>query len=100
MEGNVDGESNLPWFSENVETWASQGWEISGIEKFLNENSQSATESLLRVEYLVNLSNSLRDRLDFEWLEKNELFNELFSNWLERLHDPMNGDIIQKEYDQ
>ena len=100
MEGNVDGESNLPWFSENVETWASLGWEISGIEKFLNENSQSATESLLRVEYLVNLSNSLRDRLDFEWLEKNELFNELFSNWLERLNDPMNGDIIQKEYDQ
>ena len=48
MEGNVDGESNLPWFSENVETWASLGWEISGIEKFLNENSQWIRDGYLR----------------------------------------------------
>ena len=99
MEGHDNGESNPSWFSDNIETWANMGWNIDGIESYLEDNSSTATEALLRVEYLVNLSNNLRDRLDFEWLEKSELFNELFSNWLEKLHNPMNGEIIQQEYE-
>ena len=100
MEGHANGESNPSWFNDNIETWANMGWDIDEIEKYLDENSSTATEALLRVEYLVNLSNNLRDRLDFEWLEKSDLFNELFSNWLEKLHNPMNGEIIQQEYEE
>ncbi len=99
MEGHANGESNSSWFSDNIEIWANMGWDISGIEQYLLENSDTATEALLRVEYLVNLSNNLRDRLDFEWLEKSEFFNELFSQWLNILHNPMNGEKILHEYE-
>ena len=76
MEGHANGESNPSWFNDNIETWANMGWDIDEIEKYLDENSSTATEALLRVEYLVNLSNNLRDRLDFEWIcEANKLSN-------------------------
>ena len=96
MEGHANGESNSSWFSDSIEIWANMGWEVSGIEQYLSENSDTATEALLRVEYLVNLSSDLRDRLNFEWLEK----NELFSQWLNELQDPMKGEIILQEYEE
>ena len=65
MEGHANGESNSSWFSDSIEIWANMGWEVSGIEQYLSENSDTATEALLRVEYLVNLSSDLRDRLNF-----------------------------------
>jgi len=96
MEGHANGESNSSWFSDSIEIWANMGWEVSGIEQYLSENPDTATEALLRVEYLVNLSSDLRDRLNFEWLEK----NELFSQWLNELQDPMKGEIILQEYEE
>ena len=66
MEGHANGESNSSWFSDSIEIWANMGWEVSGIEQYLSENPDTATEALLRVEYLVNLSSDLRDRLNFE----------------------------------
>ena len=96
MEGHANGESNSSWFSDSIEIWANMGWEVSGIEQYLSENSDTATEALLRVEYLVNLSSDLRDRLNFEWLEE----NELFSQWLNELQDPMKGEIILQEYEE
>ena len=96
MEGHANGESNSSWFSDSIEIWANMGWEVSGIEQYLSENPDTATEALLRVEYLVNLSSDLRDRLNFEWLEE----NELFSQWLNELQDPMKGEIILQEYEE
>ena len=96
MEGHANGESNSSWFSDSIEIWANMGWEVSGIEQHLSENPDTATEALLRVEYLVNLSSDLRDRLNFEWLGK----NELFSQWLNELQDPMKGEIILQEYEE
>ena len=96
MEGHANGESNSSWFSDSIEIWANMGWEVSGIEQYLSENSDTATEALLRVEYLVNLSSDLRDRLNFDWLGK----NELFSQWLNELQDPMKGEIILQEYEE
>ena len=96
MEGHANGESNSSWFSDSIEIWANMGWEVSGIEQYLSENPDTATEALLRVEYLVNLSSDLRDRLNFEWLGK----NELFSQWLNELQDPMKGEIILQEYEE
>ena len=98
MEGHANGESRPSWFNDNVEAWAQLGWDVNGIEKYLDNNSNNATEALLRVEFLVNLASDLRDRLDFEWLGKSDLFNERFNSWLKRLHNPMNGEIIQREY--
>ena len=96
MEGHANGESNSSWFSDSIEIWANLGWEVSGIEQYLSENPDTATEALLRVEYLVNLSSDLRDRLNFDWLGK----NELFSQWLNELKDPMKGEIILQEYEE
>ena len=36
MEGHANGESNPSWFNDNIETWANMGWNIDGIEKYLD----------------------------------------------------------------
>ena len=46
MEGHANGEPNSSWFGDNIEIWANMGWDISGIEQYLLENSDNATEAL------------------------------------------------------
>ena len=87
------------WFDDQIDSWADLGWDISGIEDYLRDNSDLASEALLRVEFLVNLSADLKSRLDFSWVEKNESYRELFGQWLSDLKDPMNGEIVKQEYE-
>ena len=87
------------WFYNQIDSWANLGWEVSEIEDYLDDNSELASEALLRVEYLVNLSTDMKSRLDFSWVEKNPSYHELFDRWLLDLNNPMNGEIIRQEYE-
>ena len=99
MASQDEPEYSESWFDEQIDSWADLGWDISGIEDYLRDNSDLASEALLRVEYLVNLSADLKSRLDFSWVEKNESYRELFDQWLSELKDPMNGEIVMQEYE-
>ena len=99
MVSQDEPHSSQSWFDNQIDSWANLGWEISEIEDYLNDNSELASEALLHVEYLVNLSTDMKSRLDLSWVEKNPSYRELFDRWLLDLNNPMNGEIIRQEYE-
>ena len=99
MVSQDEAHSSQSWFDNQIDSWANLGWEVSEIEDYLDDNSELASEALLRVEYLVNLSTDMKSRLDFSWVEKNPSYSELFDRWLLDLNNPMNGEIIRQEYE-
>ena len=99
MASQDEAEQSESWFDNQIDSWADFGWDVSGIEDYLRDNSDLASEALLRVEYLVNLSSDLKSRLDFSWVENNSEYRELFDQWLSELHNPMNGELVKQEYE-
>ena len=99
MASQDEAEQSESWFDNQIDSWADFGWDVSGIEDYLRDNSDLASEALLRVEYLVNLSADLKSRLDFSWVENNSRYRELFDQWLSDLHNPMNGELVKQEYE-
>ncbi len=95
MVSQDEANSSQSWFDNQIDSWADFGWDVSGIEEYLRENSELASEALLHVEYLVNLSTEMKSRLDFSWVEKNPSYGELFDQWLLDLNNPMNGEIVK-----
>ena len=69
MASQDEAEQSDSWFDNQIDSWADFGWDVSSIEDYLRDNSDLASEALLRVEYLVNLSADLKSRLDFSWVE-------------------------------
>lgn len=99
MTSQDEAQPSQSWFDNQIDFWANLGWDVSGIETYLRDNSELASEALLRVEYLVNLSTEMKLRLDFSWLEKTSPSRELFDQWLLDLEDPMNGEVVKQEYE-
>ena len=99
MVSQDEAHPSQSWFDNQIDSWADFGWDVSGIEDYLKDNSELASEALLHVEYLVNLSIEMKSRLDFSWIEKNSSYEELFDNWLLELNNPMNGKIVKQEYE-
>ena len=99
MASQDEAEQSESWFDNQIDSWADFGWDVSGIEDYLRDNSDLASEALLRVEYLVNLSADLKSRLDFSWVENNSEYRDLFDQWLTELHNPMNGELVKQEYE-
>ena len=99
MASQDEAEQSESWFDNQIDSWADFGWDVSGIEDYLRDNSDLASEALLRVEYLVNLSSDLKSRLDFSWVENNSEYRDLFDQWLTELHNPMNGELVKQEYE-
>ena len=99
MDSQDEAHPSQSWFDNQIDSWADFGWDVSGIEDYLRDNSDLASEALLHVEYLVNLSTEMKSRLDFSWIEKNSSYEELFDNWLLELNNPMNGKIVKQEYE-
>ena len=100
MASQDEAEQSESWFDNQIDSWADFGWDVSGIEDYLRDNSDLASEALLRVEYLVNLSTELKSRLDFSWVENNSAYRDLFDQWLSELQDPMNGELVKQEYEE
>ena len=100
MSRDDEAATSASWYDGQLRSWTNLGLDISGIENYLEENSNLASEALLRVEYLVNLSTELKSRLDFEWLEHNESFGQQFEDWLNDLQDPLNAESIKQEYER
>ena len=99
MVSQDEAHSSQSWFDNQIDSWADFGWDVSGIEEYLSDNSELASEALLRVEYLVNLSTDMKSRLNFSWVEKNPSYRELFDQWLLDLNNPMNGEVVKQEYE-
>ena len=53
-EENMTG-ANPNWFSNHVSEWSDDGWDTAEISQYLETNSSTATEALMRVEYLLSL---------------------------------------------
>ena len=100
MASQDEAEQSDSWFDNQIDSWADFGWDVSSIEDYLRDNSDLASEALLRVEYLVNLSADLKSRLDFSWVENNPSYSDLFDQWLSELRDPMNGELVKQEYEE
>ena len=95
---NMDG-VNGNWFDDNISDWAAAGWDVSDISDHLANNSDRATETMMRVEYLVNASESLTNRLNHPWLERLDISEGLFDDWLHKLNNPMNFEEVLEQYE-
>jgi len=99
MSSEDEAATSAFWYGRQLDDWGDSGWDISGIQNYLSENSETASEALLRVEYLVNLSSEMKSRLDFEWLEQNITFKQQINDWLDNLQDPLNAELVKHEYE-
>ena len=95
---NIDG-VNENWFDDNISDWAAAGWDVSDISDHLANNSDRATEAMMRVEYFVNASESLTNRLNHPWLERLDISEGLFEDWLHKLNNPMNFEEVLEQYE-
>ena len=99
LEENVAATDDS-WFNNQLKSWADKGWDIEEVATYLNENSESATEALMRVEYLISASEQLIARMSYDWLERVDISNGLFAEWIDALINPMNFEQIAERYDE
>ncbi len=92
--------TNPSWFNNHVSEWQDSGWDTSEISQYLEANASTATEALMRVEYFVQASKSLIERMSQNWLERLDLSKGLFSEWIEALTNPMDFPDINERYEQ
>ena len=88
------------WFNNQLKSWADKGWDIEEVATYLNENSANATEALMRVEYLISASEQLIARMSYDWLERIDISNGLFAEWIDALVNPMNFEEIIERYNE
>ena len=98
-EENMTG-TNPSWFDNHVSEWLESGWDTSEISQYLEANASMATEALMRVEYFIQASKSLIERMSQNWLERLDLSKGLFSEWIEALTNPMDFPDINERYEQ
>ena len=92
--------TNPSWFDNHVSEWLESGWDTSEISQYLEANASMATEALMRVEYFIQASKSLIERMSQNWLERLDLSKGLFSEWIEALTNPMDFPDINERYEQ
>ena len=100
MSEDIIAGTNRDWFDNHLRSWAENGWHVEDIETYLQENSMTATEALMRVEYLVGASERLIVRMSYEWLERYDISNGLFTQWIDELNNPMNYEEISQQYNE
>ena len=98
-EENVAATDNS-WFNNQLNSWAEKGWDIDEVATYLNENSEAATEALMRVEYLISATEQLIARMNYDWLERIDISNGLFAEWIDALVNPMNFEQIVERYNE
>ena len=93
-------ETNPNWFNNHVSEWSDEGWDTTEISQYLETNDSTATEALMRIEYLIQATKSLIERMSHDWLERLDLSEGLFSEWIEALANPMDFPDINERYEQ
>ena len=93
-------ETNPNWFNNHVSEWSDEGWDTTEISQYLKTNDSTATEALMRVEYLIHATKSLIERMGHDWLERLDISEGLFSEWIEALANPMDFPDINERYEQ
>ena len=93
-------EANPNWFNNHISEWADDGWDTAEIRQYLEVNDSTATEALMRVEYLIQATKSLIQRMSHDWLERLDISGGLFSEWVEALANPMDFPDINERYEQ
>ena len=93
-------ETNPNWFNNHVSEWSDEGWDTTEISQYLETKDSTATEALMRVEYLIQATKSLIERMSHDWLERLDLSEGLFSEWIEALANPMDFPDINERYEQ
>ena len=100
MSEDIIAETDTDWFDNHLRDWADSGWETEEIEDYLAKNSATATEALMRVEYLIGACKQLSSRMSHKWLERIDISSGLFGEWIEALNNPMNYDAIIERYNE
>ena len=100
MSEDIIAETDTDWFDNHLRDWADSGWETEEIEDYLVKNSATATEALMRVEYLIGACKQLSSRMSHKWLERIDISGGLFGEWIEALNNPMNYDAIIERYNE
>ena len=100
MSDEIVAATDVDWFDNQLRNWAGNGWDVEEVVDYLNENSVNATEALMRVEYLISASEQLIARMNYEWLERLDISNGLFAEWIAALNNPMNFEHIIERYEE
>ena len=86
------------WFDNNLQDWANEGWDATEIREYLVTQEEYATETLVHIEYLISACEQLIARMSHEWLDRLDISNGQFVNWIEQLNNPLNYDEIAQKY--
>ncbi len=81
MSEDIIAETDTDWFDNHLRDWADSGWETEEIEDYLTKNSATATEALMRVEYLIGACKQLSSRMSHKWLERIDISGGFRSPW-------------------
>ncbi len=100
MSVENEGETNDHWFDDHLTKWADLEFDITEISNYLEENHESATDAIMRVEFLVDASKALIERLSHSWLTRLDFTDGYFEEWVERLKNPMNYPEINQQYER
>ncbi len=92
--------ANPNWFADHISEWSDDGWDTAEISQYLEANTSTATEALMRVEYLIQASKSLIERMSQNWLERLDISRGLFGEWIDALNNPMDFPDINERYEQ
>ena len=98
MTGDIIDEANDNWYDSHLDDWAIAGWDTKEISEYLKINRGSATEALMHIEFLIDACERLITRMNYDWLERLDISNGLFMEWVEGLNNPFNYDEINARY--
>ena len=98
MTGDIIDEANDNWYDSHLDDWAIAGWDTKEISEYLRINRGSATEALMHIEFLIDACERLITRMNYDWLERLDISNGLFMEWVEGLNNPFNYDEINARY--
>ena len=98
MTSDTIDEANDTWYDSHLDEWTSAGWDTKEISEYLEINRGSATEALMHVEFLIGACERLITRMSYDWLERLDISNGLFIEWVEALSNPFNYDQINARY--
>ncbi len=98
MTSDIIDEANDTWYDSHIDEWASAGWDTKEISEYLKTNRESATEAVMHVELLIGACDRLVARMSHDWLERLDISNGLFIEWVEGLNNPFNYDEINARY--
>lgn len=96
--GDVEDDSNHPWYHERIVDLEHEGWVTVSIEDYLAADEDLASERFVYVDFAVELAQELLERTGYLGDAADQRSLKQSELWEEELRDPMNAERVLSEY--